>query len=182
MAVDIYNDDRVVLTFDAGGTNFVFSAIQGGSEVLEPITFPSHADHLERCLETIKKGFDHMLSNLSQPAVAISFAFPALLAVDFFVRAFTKLKYSPLSWLSHLFVNSIGTNPVWIDKAPKVFAARIGLLLTLITAVSALVGFPVVAMVAGVTLVGFAFIECGLNFCAGCWVYTYVVYPLVRKK
>ena len=108
--------------------------------------------------------------------------FPALLAVDFFIRAFTKLKYSPLSWLSHLFVNSIGTSPVWIDKAPKVFAARIGLLLTLITDVSALVGLPVVAMVAGVTLVGFAFIECGLNFCAGCWVYTYVVYPLVRKK
>lgn len=76
MAVDIYNDDRVVLTFDAGGTNFVFSAMQGGSEVLTPITFPSHADHLERCLETIKKGFDHMLSRLSQPAVAISFAFP----------------------------------------------------------------------------------------------------------
>ena len=111
-----------------------------------------------------------------------SVIFPALLAVDFFVRAFTKLKYSPLSWLSHLFVNSIGTNPIWIDKAPKVFAARIGFLLTSITAVSALVGLPMVAVVAGVTLVGFAFLECGLNFCAGCWVYTYVVYPLVRKK
>ena len=34
MAVNIYNDDRVVLTFDAGGTNFVFSAMQGGGEVL----------------------------------------------------------------------------------------------------------------------------------------------------
>ena len=33
----------------------------------------------------------------------------------------------------------------------------------------------------GTTLVAFAFLECGLNFCAGCWVYTYVVYPLVRK-
>lgn len=111
-----------------------------------------------------------------------SVIFPALLAVDFFVRAFTKLKYSPLSWLSHLFVNSIGPSPVWIDKAPKVFAARIGFLLTSITAVSALVGLPMVAMVAGVTLVGFAFLECGLNFCAGCWVYTYIVFPLVRKK
>ncbi len=108
--------------------------------------------------------------------------FPALLAVDFFIRAFTKLKYSPLSWLSHLFVNSIETSPVWIDKAPKVFAARIGLLLALITAVSALMELPMMAIVTGVTLVGFAFIECGLNFCAGCWVYTYIVYPLVRKK
>jgi len=38
--------------------------------------------------------------------------FPALLAVDFFIRAFTKLSYSPLSYLAKLFVNVIGTQPV----------------------------------------------------------------------
>lgn len=107
--------------------------------------------------------------------------FPALLAVDFYIRAFTKLTYSPLSWLSHLFVKSIGTQPVWIPKAPKIFAARIGLLLTIITAITASLGFSIVAYVVGFTLVIFAFLECGVNFCAGCWVYTYVVYPLVRK-
>ncbi len=108
--------------------------------------------------------------------------FPALLVVDFFIRAFTNLKYSPLSWLSHLFVKSFGTQPVWIDKAPKVFAARIGFLLTFITSVAVMLGLPLLAYVTSATLVIFAFLECGINFCAGCWVYTYVVYPLVRKK
>jgi len=108
--------------------------------------------------------------------------FPALLVVDFFIRAFTRLNHSPLSWLAHLFVNSVGTQPVWIDKAPKIFAARIGFLLTTLTTIAALLGYPLLAYVAGATLVGFAFLECGLNFCAGCWVYTYIVYPLVRKK
>jgi len=108
--------------------------------------------------------------------------FPALLVVDFFIRAFTNLKYSPLSWLSHLFVKSFGTQPVWIDKAPKVFAARIGFLLSFIISVAALLGLPLLAYVTSATLVIFAFLECGINFCAGCWVYTYVVYPLVRKK
>ena len=108
--------------------------------------------------------------------------FPALLVVDFFIRAFTNLKYSPLSWLSHLFVKSFGTQPVWIDKAPKVFAARIGFLLTFIISVADLLGLPLLAYVTSATLVIFAFLECGINFCAGCWVYTYVVYPLVRKK
>jgi len=107
--------------------------------------------------------------------------FPAFLAVDFYIRAFTKLKYSPLSWLANLFVISMGTNPVWIPKAPKVFAARIGFLLTFLSTVSALLGMQLPALILGTTLVGFAFLECGLNFCAGCWVYTYVVYPLVRK-
>ena len=108
--------------------------------------------------------------------------FPAFLAVDFFIRAFTRLNYSPLSWLAHLFVNSFRTQPVWIDKAPKIFAARIGFLLTTIATIAALLGLPALAYVTGATLVGFAFLECGLNFCAGCWVYTYIVYPLVRKK
>jgi glucokinase len=75
--MNIFKDNRVVMTFDAGGTNFVFSAIQGGKEILAPITFPSHADDLERCLETIHHGFDQLLAALPRPPVAISFAIPA---------------------------------------------------------------------------------------------------------
>jgi hypothetical protein len=48
--------------------------------------------------------------------------------------------------------------------------------------VSALLGWSLFAYISGSTLVLFAFLECGLNFCAGCWVYTYVVYPLVRGR
>jgi len=107
--------------------------------------------------------------------------FPILLAVDFYIRAFTKIKYSPLSWLANLLTRALGSTPVMIDKAPKVFAARIGLLLSVLTAAGALTGLNLLAMVLGSTLVLFAFLECGLNFCAGCWVYTYIVYPLVRK-
>jgi len=107
--------------------------------------------------------------------------FPALLVVDFFVRAFTKLSFSPMSYLAHFFVKIIGTQPVLIDKAPKMFAARIGLILTSITTLGALMHWPFLAYISGSILVLFAFLECGLNFCMGCWLYTYVVYPLARK-
>lgn len=108
--------------------------------------------------------------------------FPALLAVDFFIRAFTRITYSPISWLGHLLVSLLQTPPVWIDKAPKIFAARIGFLFSLLTLVGALLNLTLFSFVTASTLVLFAFMECGLNFCMGCWVYTYVVYPLVRKK
>ena len=49
----------------------------GGNEIMEPVTYPSNADHLDRCLETIRKGFDTVLSQLDRPAAAISFAIPA---------------------------------------------------------------------------------------------------------
>ena len=51
------SDPRVVLTLDAGGTNFVFSAVQGEREVVEPVTLPSNAHDLKLCLETIVEGF-----------------------------------------------------------------------------------------------------------------------------
>ena len=108
--------------------------------------------------------------------------FPALMVVDFFIRAFTRLKYSPLSFVAHHFVQVIGPQAVLIDKAPKVFAARIGLILTSITTLGALLHFPLLAYISGSVLILFAFLECGLNFCMCCWLYTYVVYPLSRKK
>lgn len=108
--------------------------------------------------------------------------FPAILVVDFFIRAFTRLPFSPLSWLALHFVKLMGTQPVWIDKAPKVFAARIGTTLTLLTTLGALFNWYLMSYIMGSVLILFAFLECGLNFCMGCWVYTYLVYPVVRKK
>ena len=107
--------------------------------------------------------------------------FPAFLGIDFFIRAYTSSPFSPLSWLGSRMVRLLGVVPVWIDKAPKVFAARIGFLFSLLALAGALLGLDLLAYISGATLVLFAFLECGLNFCMGCWVYTYVVYPLVRK-
>jgi hypothetical protein len=46
----------------------------------------------------------------------------------------------------------------------------------------ALLHWSLLAYISGSVLVLFAFLECGLNFCMGCWVYSYLVYPLVRKN
>lgn len=74
--MQINKDKRIVLTLDAGGTNFVFSAMQAGEEIIEPVRLPSNADHLDRCLATIVEGFNQILSSLKSRPVAISFAFP----------------------------------------------------------------------------------------------------------
>jgi len=70
------HDDRVVMTLDAGGTNFVFSAMQASREVVKPVTLPSNGTDLDKCLDTIITGFREIKKSLSQPPVAISFAFP----------------------------------------------------------------------------------------------------------
>ncbi len=69
-------DPRVVLTLDAGGTKFAFSAVQGDREVVDPVTLPSNAHDLKACLETIVEGFAKVKERAEAPPVAISFAFP----------------------------------------------------------------------------------------------------------
>jgi glucokinase len=70
------SDQRVVMTLDAGGTNFVFSAIQSNREIVTPFTLPSNGHDLSLCLETIVAGFLHVQTALKERPVAISFAFP----------------------------------------------------------------------------------------------------------
>ena len=73
---DINSSKHIVLTLDAGGTNFVFSAIQANQEIVASLKYPSHADNLEKCLSTIVKGFEIVLTSIARKADAISFAFP----------------------------------------------------------------------------------------------------------
>ena len=69
-------DKRIVMTLDAGGTNFVFSAIRDNEEIVRPITLPAVVDDIELCLQTLLDGFRRVQAALSEKAVAISFAFP----------------------------------------------------------------------------------------------------------
>lgn len=70
------SDKRIVMTLDAGGTNLVFTAIQGNEQVVEEITLPSNGDNLDKCLSSIVEGFGGIKDKLKEPPAAISFAFP----------------------------------------------------------------------------------------------------------
>lgn len=69
-------DNRIVLTLDAGGTNFVFNAVKGGEELLDPYRIKARGDDLETVLGKIIKGFRQIREQLPEQAVAISFCFP----------------------------------------------------------------------------------------------------------
>lgn len=76
MKTDYSSDARIVLTLDAGGTSFRFSATQGSRAIVETIVLPASGDNLDRCLANIVEGFDRVRRQCPQPPVAISFAFP----------------------------------------------------------------------------------------------------------
>ncbi len=74
--MDPKNDRRIVLTLDAGGTNFRFSAICQNEQVTETVTLPSNGDDLDKCLSNIVEGFTRIKKQCPVMPVAISFAFP----------------------------------------------------------------------------------------------------------
>ena len=74
--MSVVDDPRAVMTLDAGGTNFVFSAMRANKSAVAPFVLPAHADDLERSLASITEGFRRVLESLGGPASAISFAFP----------------------------------------------------------------------------------------------------------
>ena len=68
------NDKRIVLTLDAGGTGFVFSAMQGYREIVRPVKVASVTNDLDLCLDTLASGFRTVRDMLPAPPEAISFA------------------------------------------------------------------------------------------------------------
>lgn len=69
-------DNRIVMTLDAGGTNFVFSAVQAEQEIIDPISIPAEGEKLEIVLNKIILGFNEVKARLKTAPVAISFSFP----------------------------------------------------------------------------------------------------------
>ena len=74
--MNLDSDSRIVMTLDAGGTNFRFAAARGGKPVTATVALPSHGDNLERCLAGLSEGFTRVKALCPGPPVAISFAFP----------------------------------------------------------------------------------------------------------
>lgn len=109
-----------------------------------------------------------------------SVLFPLVLTADFFIRAFTRIRFSPLSYLSTQMANALQLDKKVIDKAPKVFAARLGFIMSGAVMVFSLTGLTTAAFVTGGILVFFASLEAALAICVGCIIYTYFVLPFVK--
>jgi len=69
-------DPRVVLTLDAGGTNFAFSAMLSGRPLGDSVTLPAEPHDLDASLRNLVAGFQALIDRIGRAPSAISFAFP----------------------------------------------------------------------------------------------------------
>lgn len=99
--------------------------------------------------------------------------FPLVLLADFSLRAFNFGRFSPFFRLSGWLVNRLNIGFIATDRAPKRFAARIGLVFALALVAFTLNQSWLLAWPVGAVLAIFAFLESVLGFCAGCWLFPY---------
>lgn len=103
-----------------------------------------------------------------------------LLIADFFIRGFTKTSFSPLGTASRFIAQSLKLSSKNIDKAPKIFAARLGFVMTLIMTLFFLFNFHTVGLFIAGMLIFFASLEFVFGICVGCIIYSWVVLPFYK--
>jgi len=103
------------------------------------------------------------------------------LAVDFFLRGFNFGKYSPLAKLSDITIKQLHLASKPIFQAPKRFAARIGFILSVLIVAALVVQLNIVALGLGIIFSAFAFLESFLGFCAGCYMYSFLLQLKIIK-
>ena len=94
------------------------------------------------------------------------------LALDFIIRAFIRPKYSPVATLARGVVSGLNLPRKMVDNAPKVFAARIGVLFSVVTTILYAANLLFAGSVVLVILLICASLESFFSFCLGCWMYS----------
>jgi hypothetical protein len=98
----------------------------------------------------------------------------AFLLIDFGTRVFNLYKYSLLAIVAGLLIKLFNIKNKLVDRAPKRFAALIGLIFSTAILATLLLDFIMTAKILLDILMIFAALESLAGFCAGCHVYTWL--------
>ncbi len=95
-----------------------------------------------------------------------------ILATDFIIRAFLKPRYSPIATIARGIVSGLNLPKKMVDSAPKVFAARIGVVFSVAATLLYAGNFLFAGSIVLVILLLCAALESFFSFCLGCWMYS----------
>lgn len=102
-------------------------------------------------------------------------------AADYFIRAFLKVEYSPLRFVALSISRLLKWKPKLIDKAPKVFASRLGFICLAASAILFHLG-SFTASIAVAAMASSLFLLDALHIvCVGCVIYHHLVSPFFKN-
>lgn len=99
---------------------------------------------------------------------------PAFLIIDFLMRSGSLSKFSPLGFSSRNIIKLLPVEELLINAGPKIFAARIGLVISSVILVASVTGMNLTALAFAAVLGIFSFMEAAFGICVACKIYPYV--------
>ena len=108
--------------------------------------------------------------------------FIAIVTLDYFIRATLDIKYSPIRLIALQIVSLFKLHKKPINQAQKVFASRLGVICAGSALVILLLGFSKTSIVIASILLVLSTLDSVFNFCVGCLIYNYLVYPFYKNK
>lgn len=95
----------------------------------------------------------------------------AAMVIDFFIRGFLPLNYSPASFLSRNLLNSLKSKPKLVNAGPKIFAAKVGFFMSALILLFYLTPSHIGCYILAGLIAVCAFLEAFLGYCVGCQLY-----------
>ena len=103
------------------------------------------------------------------------------LSFDFLIRGLDLPKYSPFSKISNIINDLFSIKPIMINAGTKIFASRVGFLLSLLILLFYYVNLIYISIGVGVVFFICALLESLFNYCLACKIYPYF-YMVVYKS
>ena len=97
-----------------------------------------------------------------------------MIAIDFALRSF-KIKFSPVARFNKLVVVILKLKPVPIDAAPKKFAAKMGLIMSLALLILTYFNLLLIINILLAMFIAAISAEAFFNYCVGCKIYSILV-------
>jgi hypothetical protein len=141
-----------------------------------PISNEKVAEHLPRVTAFI---------NISLIAIFVYTNYApiiAFLSIDFLSRGFGYGKYSLINYASIAISKLLRLKSKPIDKAPKLFAARLGGVMFAIAFLLSITDFNIAAVAVLGLVAGLSALEGFFSFCVGCVIYTFLILPVFKTS
>ena len=104
-----------------------------------------------------------------------------IVSIDYFVRAALDIKFSPIRFVAHGIVNVMKLKKKPINLAQKIFASRLGFLCAFSSSILIILGYSTASIIIAVILMSLAIMDSVFNYCVGCLIYNYLVYPFYKN-
>lgn len=105
-----------------------------------------------------------------------------IVAIDYGIRAMGYNHYSPICILSSKIIRLTGIKAVMRDKAPKVFASRLGFICAALGCIFMIFNIPLGAIIVIGMFTVLALLDSVFDLCVGCLIYYYIVFPFFERK